>query len=100
MKHEPSKEIKATLGITRQALAEAIDNCSFRWLLCLNNENLDNGFDCACCITWETQIQGCQCICHERIRELDKLLGAVMSGIHEHQTSWWHDRDVNETQTK
>jgi len=89
-----SDEEKAILGITRQALITAIDSLEWRWLLCWDGEDSRQAFDCACCLTWEKH-QGCQCICHKRIKDLDRTLYASLRTIQAHQNSWWRDRGID-----
>jgi hypothetical protein len=45
-----------------------------RWLFCYENTYPINlGWDCACCLM-DRPIEGCGCICHERIKSLAKFL--------------------------
>ena len=55
-----------------------------------------DGDDCGCVISWSdfTDEHNCGCICHERMRELDGLMYAVLEGIRMHQDSWFKDRKI------
>lgn len=92
---EPADEEKAVMLMAEQALEIALDSCTFRWLFCWDGEADHDAFDCACCITWDEDIQHrCGCICHKRIRELERLFRVAMRSKEQHNKSWWWDRGI------
>ena len=95
MRREPPQNVKIENIRARNAMEEAINAWPDRWVLCWNGESTgDSGFDCACCISWY-DIQGCGCICHERIGQLDSLMNAVLGGIYRESKCWWRREDVD-----
>lgn len=93
---EPTDEQKVIMGMARQALKIAVTEASFRHIFCWDGEAADSGYDCAACIGWmDCSEDGCKCVCHNRISELDRLFLAALLAMHEKQNSWWWDRDVD-----
>lgn len=85
MKMDNLENMKMITNMARRALKLAVDNCGYRHLFCFDvkyalDNNYLHGYDCACCISYEDG-DTCGCICHERIRELDRVFYAVLRGM-------------------
>jgi hypothetical protein len=94
--YELSMEEKAIILMSRQSLKLALKECTFRWLFCWDGESTDSGFDCACCIGWEEEIEHrCGCVCHKRFKELEALFSVALRSKEKHNQSWWWDRNIN-----
>lgn len=74
---EPDAETKAAMVIAELALERAVHGWGARWALCYNGQGDFDSQDCACCLTWE-DISGCDCECHQRIKELRALFKCAL----------------------
>ena len=67
---------------TQEALTleKILQGCKHRYLFCWNGEGEESMYDCACCITYLTDEQLCECgcACHERIDALARGSNAAL----------------------